>query len=69
EATYGPDHPEVALGLNNLASALRTLGRAGEALPLFQHALTITEATYGPDHPSVLIIHGNLESARNALDG
>jgi hypothetical protein len=67
EATYGPNHPEVATRLNNLALALRTLGRAGEALPMFQRALAIAEATYGPNHPSVLTIRGNLESAQNAL--
>ncbi|WP_230205237.1 FxSxx-COOH system tetratricopeptide repeat protein, partial [Parafrankia elaeagni] len=41
EATYGPDHPDLATRLNNLASALQDLGRAGEALPLFQRALAI----------------------------
>jgi hypothetical protein len=34
EAVYGPDHRNVAIGLNYLALVLRDLGRAGEALPL-----------------------------------
>jgi hypothetical protein len=46
-------HPVVSTDLNNLALALQDLGRAGEALPLFQRALAIAEAVYGPDHPSV----------------
>ncbi|WP_255649674.1 FxSxx-COOH system tetratricopeptide repeat protein [Frankia sp. ArI3] len=53
EAVYGPDHPEVATHLNNLAWVLQALGRAGEALPLVRHALAIGEAVYGPDHPEV----------------
>ncbi|MCK9922256.1 FxSxx-COOH system tetratricopeptide repeat protein, partial [Frankia sp. AgPm24] len=53
EAVYGPDHPEVAIRLNNQALALRDLGRVGEALRLFERALAIGEAVYGPDHPEV----------------
>ncbi|WP_367134559.1 FxSxx-COOH system tetratricopeptide repeat protein [Saccharothrix sp. HUAS TT1] len=55
EATYGPDHPEVATVLNNLGLALRDLGRPGDAQPLLERALAIAEAAYGPDHPEVAI--------------
>ncbi|MCK9921445.1 tetratricopeptide repeat protein, partial [Frankia sp. AgPm24] len=47
EAVYGPDHPVVAIRLNNQALALRDLGRVGEALRLFERALAIGEAVYG----------------------
>ena len=44
EATNGPDHPDVATGLNNLASILQDLGQAGTARPLMKRALTIKQA-------------------------
>jgi tetratricopeptide (TPR) repeat protein len=53
EATLGPDHPEVAINLNNLGDLLRNLGRPGEARPLLERALAIDEAAYGPDHPEI----------------
>ena len=46
EASYGPDHPEVAIRLNNLAILLRDMNRLGEAEPLFRRALAIDEASY-----------------------
>jgi len=44
----------VATGLNHVGRALSDLGRAAEALPLYQRALRIREATLGPDHPLTL---------------
>ena len=55
EASYGPDHPNVASDLNNLASLLQATNRLGEAEPLMRRALAIDEASYGPDHPTVAI--------------
>jgi tetratricopeptide (TPR) repeat protein len=55
EASYGPDHPNVARGLNNLAELLRATNRLSEAEPLYRRALAISEASYGPDHPEVAI--------------
>jgi tetratricopeptide (TPR) repeat protein len=60
EDAYGPDHPEVAARLNNLALILRGLGLAGQARPLAERALAIDEAAYGPDHPDVATDLGNL---------
>jgi tetratricopeptide (TPR) repeat protein len=60
EAAYGPDHPTVAIRLNNLAQVLQDLGQPGEARPLAERALAIGEATYGPDHPTVAIDLNNL---------
>ena len=60
EAAYGPDHPDVAARLSNLALILRDLGLAGEAWPVAERALAIDEAAYGPDHPDVAILLGNL---------
>ena len=53
EAAYGPDHPDVATGLNNLALILQDLGDPAGARPLQERALAIAEAAYGPDHPDV----------------
>ncbi|MFV2128418.1 tetratricopeptide repeat protein, partial [Micromonospora sp. LOL_013] len=53
EAALGPDHPEVAERLSDLATAYRDQGRTSEAIPLLQRAMTISEAALGPDHPEV----------------
>ncbi|MGP0022601.1 MAG: FxSxx-COOH system tetratricopeptide repeat protein [Streptosporangiaceae bacterium] len=60
EAAYGPDHPEVAIHLNNLALILKDLGDPEGARPLDERALVITEAAQGPDHPEVAIRLNNL---------
>ena len=58
ETAYGPDHPDVAIPLNNLAHILRDLGQPAEARPLAERALTITEAAYGPGHPQAATLRG-----------
>ena len=60
EATHGPNHPDTAISLDNLAGSLQNLGRAGEAEPLVRRALAIMEATLDPNHPYVAIIRNNL---------
>jgi tetratricopeptide (TPR) repeat protein len=60
EATYGPDHPDVAIDVNNLGNVLRELGDHAGAKAAFERALKIDEATYGPDHPDVAIDVNNL---------
>jgi tetratricopeptide (TPR) repeat protein len=53
ERIYGPDHPEVASFLNNLAQLLKATNQLGEAEPLMRRALAIDEQGYGPTHPDV----------------
>ena len=53
ERSYGPDHPNVAIRLNNLAQLLQATNRLAEAEPLMRRALEIDERSYGPDHPNV----------------
>jgi tetratricopeptide (TPR) repeat protein len=67
EATYGPDHPEVATIVNNLGSALRQLGDLPAAKASFQRALRIDEAVYGPEHPEVATDLHNLSSVLQDL--
>ena len=49
----GPDHPDVATSLNNLAWLYHAQGRYAEAEPLYKRSLAIVENALGPDHPHV----------------
>jgi hypothetical protein len=60
EATYGPDHPEVAMDLSNLASAHQDLGAPALARPLLERAIAIATARLPPNHPHLAIYRGNL---------
>jgi predicted NACHT family NTPase len=60
EKSFGPDHPNVAIRLNNLAGMLRATNRLAEAEPLFRRALSIYEKSFGPDHLQVAITLNNL---------
>ena len=48
ETSFGPDHPDVARDLNNLAQLLQTTNRLAEAEPLMRRALAIDEKSFGP---------------------
>jgi tetratricopeptide (TPR) repeat protein len=60
EKTLGPDHPSVAISLNNLAQLLQNTNRLAEAEPLMRRALAILETSLGPDHPDVVTNLNNL---------
>jgi tetratricopeptide (TPR) repeat protein len=60
EQSLGPDHPDVATGLNNLAVLYMAQGKYSEAEPLHKRALAIREKALGPDHPDVAISLENL---------
>ncbi len=49
--TCGPDHPETASTLGNLAIVYENQGRYEEAEPLYLRALNIREDSLGPDQP------------------
>ena len=53
KARSGPDQPEYATVLNNLAQLLQDTNRPGEAEPLMRRALAIDEKSLGPQHPNV----------------
>ncbi len=55
EKSFGPEHPNVAIGLNNLAQLLQATNRLAEAEPLMRRALAIDEKSFGPEHPNVAI--------------
>jgi len=67
EAAYGPDHPTVAIDVNNLGLVLQALGDLPAAKQAFERALKIDEAAYGPDHPTVAIDVNNLGSVLQDL--
>jgi len=52
EKSHGPEHPNVAVNLNNLALLLKNTNRLKEAELLMRRALAIDEKSYGPQHPS-----------------
>jgi tetratricopeptide (TPR) repeat protein len=68
ENRYGPDHPNVAVYLNNLAQLLQDTNRPGDAEPLMRRALAIDENSYGPDHPRVAIDLSNLAQLLKATN-
>ena len=62
-----PEHPNMQGCVNELATCLESLGRAGEALPLYQATLEASERVLGPEHPDTLISCNNLASCLDSL--
>ena len=54
ERSLGPDHPFVALRLNNLGTLLQATNQLNEAEALYRRALKICEAAFGPTAPMSL---------------
>ena len=52
-ATMGPDSPEYAKPINNLASAYEDMGDYASAIPLFRQSLAIRSKTLAADSPIV----------------
>jgi tetratricopeptide (TPR) repeat protein len=60
EQTLGPEHPNLATWLNNLALLYKTQGKYEEAEPLYQRAIAIDEQALGPEHPELATDLNNL---------
>jgi tetratricopeptide (TPR) repeat protein len=60
EKKKGPDHPDVAISLNDLALIYDSQGQYSKAEPLYKRSLTISEKALGPDHPEVATSLENL---------
>src|ERR1700722_11542716 len=54
EKLLGPEHPNVATDLNNLAEFYRIENRPADAEPLYRRALDMREKALGPDHPDMV---------------
>ena len=65
EKALGPDHPDTATSLNNLALLHNSQGLYTKAEPLFIRALAIFEKTLGPDHPDTAKSINNLALLHN----
>ncbi len=74
EKVFGPEHPDTAESLNNLAVLLWYQGDSIGARPLYERALAIHEKVLGPEHPDTatslnnlatfLVAQGDLAGAR-----
>ena len=65
ETTFGPNDPNTATSLDNLAVLYYVQGKYAEAEPLFIRALAIGEKTLGPDHLNVATNLYNLGALYN----
>lgn len=61
EAELGPDHPELASTLTNLAIVAEKGGWPGDAEAFYRRAAAIAAASLPPDHPIVTASRQNLE--------
>ena len=60
ERVFGPDHPHVAISLNNLASLLTDQGELVAAWPLYERALAIQTRELAPDRRDTATSLNNL---------
>jgi Tfp pilus assembly protein PilF len=67
EEAHGPDHPEVAKDLDNLAAVQLKLGAMRDARALIERALPLLQHAYGADNPEVAKALGNLSIAQRDL--
>lgn len=65
EAVLGPDHPDLATWLNNLATLVKDRGDPAGAEPLQRRAVAIGERVLGPAHPDLGAQMINLASLVN----
>ena len=61
EAAYGPDHPNVAIRVNNLGYVLQEEGDLAGAKAHYERALRIWEATLPAGHPNTETVRRNLQ--------
>jgi tetratricopeptide (TPR) repeat protein len=64
EKAYGPDHPTVAIRVNNLGGVLESLGDFPGAKKLYERALLIFQTRLGENHPSTKTVQNNLNSLK-----
>ena len=68
EKALGPEHPDVAVSLSNLADLYRDQGKYGEAEPLYQRSLAIREKMLGPEHPDVATVLEKMAELYERMD-
>jgi CHAT domain-containing protein/Tfp pilus assembly protein PilF len=60
ENVLGPEHPDTATALNDLAALYLATFAYAKAEPLFQRALAIREKAFGPEHLATALSLSNL---------
>ena len=60
QKVLGPEHPDTARSLNNLAALYLAMGEYAKAEPFFQEALRIRQKVLGPEHPDTARSLNNL---------
>ena len=67
ERKLGPEHPDLAIALNNLGIQLRETGAEVEALDIARRAHETLVAGYGPDHHLVAVSSINIGDSYRKL--
>ena len=65
EAAFGPDHPDVAIDVNNLGLVLKDLGDHAGAKAAYERALKIFRKFLPEGHPNIKVVEGNLRFLEN----
>ena len=60
QAAFSPDHPKVAIRVNNLGTLAYDQGDLSAARAYLERALWIFEQTLGSDHPKTRTVRENL---------
>jgi len=66
EKALGPDHPNIAQSLTNLASLYNRQGRYAEAEPMYWRSLAKREKALDRDHPDLAFTLINLAALTQA---
>ena len=64
---YGPEQPNTATSLDNLALLYQVMGEYAKAEPLYKEALRIKQKVLGPEHPDTATSLNNLASLYVAM--
>jgi Tfp pilus assembly protein PilF len=68
EAALGPNHPNVAIRLNNLGMVLQSQGDLAGAKALFERSLRIFREFLGDNHPSTKTVQKHLKIVEAQLN-
>jgi hypothetical protein len=63
----GPNHPDVAETLDDLAELYAGKGDCAAAKPLYQRALAIDKKALGPEHKTTKKVQKNLDQCLQKL--
>ena len=67
EAEAGPEHPETAAGVMNLATVLEARGANEDSLALLERSRQAFTTALGPEHDELALVHTNIAINLTAL--